>query len=80
MTKSVKNFFLFLTAFIWGMAFVAQSVAMDSISPYTFNSIRFIISGGLLFLFCLNSGRYKNINLKALIKAGVICGIVLFSA
>lgn len=80
MTKSVKNFFLFLTAFIWGMAFVAQSVAMDSISPYTFNSIRFIISGGLLFLFCLTSGRYKNINLKALIKAGVICGIVLFSA
>lgn len=80
MTKSVKNIFLFLTAFIWGMAFVAQSVAMDSISPYTFNSIRFIIAALLLFLFCLFSGRYKNVNLKALIKGGAICGFVLFSA
>ena len=27
---------LFLTAFIWGTAFVAQSVGMDYIGPFTF--------------------------------------------
>lgn len=31
---------LFLTAFIWGTAFVAQSVGMDHIGPFTFNAIR----------------------------------------
>ena len=28
---------LFLTAFIWGTAFVAQSVGMDYIGPFTFD-------------------------------------------
>ena len=31
---------LFLTAVIWGTAFVAQSVGMDHIGPFTFNAIR----------------------------------------
>lgn len=62
------------------MAFVAQSVAMDAISPYVFNSIRFIISAILLCTFCFILGKYKNVNLKGLIKAGIICGIVLFLA
>ena len=32
---------LFLTAFIWGTAFVAQSVGMDYIGPFTFTCVRF---------------------------------------
>ena len=36
---------LLLTAFIWGVAFVAQSVGMDYIGPFTFNCVRSIIGG-----------------------------------
>ena len=34
---------LLLAAFIWGFAFVAQVVGMNSIGPYTFNGIRFLL-------------------------------------
>ena len=36
---------LFLTAFIWGTAFVAQSVGMDYIGPFTFTCVRSLIGG-----------------------------------
>lgn len=36
---------LFLTAFIWGTAFVAQKSGMDTISPVAFNGIRTVIGG-----------------------------------
>ena len=39
---------LLLTAFIWGVAFVAQSVGMDYIGPFTFNCVRSIIGGMVL--------------------------------
>ena len=39
---------LLLTAFIWGVAFVAQSVGMDYIGPFTFNCVRSIIGGIVL--------------------------------
>ena len=39
---------LLLTAFIWGVAFVAQSVGMDYIEPFTFNCVRSIIGGIVL--------------------------------
>ena len=41
-----KNLFiLFLTAFIWGTAFVAQSVGMDHIGPFAFNAVRSYVGG-----------------------------------
>ena len=40
-TTSVRNsLLLLLTATIWGVAFVAQSVSMDYIGGFTFNAIR----------------------------------------
>ena len=39
---------LLLTAFIWGVAFVAQSVGMEYIGPFTFNCVRSIIGGLVL--------------------------------
>ena len=39
------SFLLLLTALIWGMAFVAQSVAMDSIGPWTFTCVRSFVAG-----------------------------------
>ena len=44
---------LFLAAFIWGVAFVAQSKAKDySVEPFTFNAVRNVI-GGLTLLPCI---------------------------
>lgn len=41
-----KNaFLLFMAAFIWGIAFVAQSSAAAYIRPFTFNGIRCLIGG-----------------------------------
>ena len=34
---------LLLAALIWGFAFVAQVIGMDSIGPYAFNGIRFLL-------------------------------------
>ena len=42
---------LLLTAFIWGVAFVAQSVGMDYVGPFTFNSVRNFIGTFVLLLF-----------------------------
>ncbi len=50
---SVKNpILLFLTAVIWGVAFVAQSVGMDYVGPFTFSFTRCII-GGLVLIPCI---------------------------
>ena len=46
--KIRDTIFLFLTAMIWGAAFVAQSVSMDYIGPFTFICLRSVIGG--LFL------------------------------
>ena len=43
---------LALTAFIWGTAFVAQSVGMDHLGPFTFNGVRNFI-GGIALLPCI---------------------------
>ena len=47
--RSTNNLLLALTALIWGSAFVAQSVGMDYLGPFTFNSIRSAM-GGLVLL------------------------------
>lgn len=39
---------LFLAAFIWGIAFVAQSVGMEYVGPLTFNGSRFLLGGTVL--------------------------------
>ena len=39
------SLFLLLAAMIWGCAFTAQSVASDSVGPWTFNGIRFLLAG-----------------------------------
>lgn len=40
---------LLLAALIWGVAFVAQVLGMDSVGPYTFNGVRFILGSVALF-------------------------------
>ena len=90
--KHSKNFILlFLTALIWGVAFVAQSVAMDYIGPYTFNAVRSLLGGIVLvpcvFLFGQNKKTVKDEDSSKgtavdrpgdMITGGLLCGIMLF--
>lgn len=76
---------LIITAFIWGTAFVAQSVGNDYMGPFTFNGTRCLIGALSLFLviLILERGRkggespYKR---KDLLIGGILCGILLFVA
>lgn len=84
----VKNsLILLLTAFIWGVAFVAQSVGMDYVGPYTFNCVRFLI-GGVVLIPCMaflekvnppspEEKKRRQENKKSLILGGICCGCAL---
>lgn len=76
---------LVLTALIWGMAFVAQSVGMNYIGPFTFNCIRSIM-GGLVLIPCIlffdkqekgEAKREKKEDSKTLLIGGICCGLAL---
>lgn len=67
-THKLRNtFFLFLTAMIWGTAFVAQSVSMDYIGPFTFICLRSVIGGLFLIpvIIVLDGIRKKSQNESA---------------
>ncbi|MGN0466505.1 MAG: DMT family transporter [Lachnospiraceae bacterium] len=88
MNKIQSSLILLLTASIWGIAFVAQSVGMDYVGPFTFNAVRSIIGGIVLIpcIFFLNklsekekkydSSKEKNL----LLTGGICCGIFLCAA
>ena len=67
-THKLRNtLFLFLTAMIWGAAFVAQSVSMDYIGPFTFICLRSVIGGLFLIpvIIVLDGIRKKSQNESA---------------
>ena len=43
-----QSLLLLLTATIWGVAFVSQSVGMDYVGPFTFNAARSLIGAAVL--------------------------------
>lgn len=73
----IGTIILLLAAIIWGFAFVAQSIGMDYVSPFTFNGVRLLI-GALVLLPLAIVSKYK-INKKSLIS-GLICGLFVFAA
>lgn len=83
--KSTKNIFLLaLTALIWGVAFVAQSVGMEYVGPFTFNSVRFLIGGMVLLPVVLMSRKKKGLETdsqdgksRVLVLGGLCCGLAL---
>lgn len=90
--EQIRNsLLLLLTATIWGVAFVAQSVGMDYVGPFTFNAVRSMI-GGLVLIPCIfllgkMNGQEKTTFLpetsqerKDLLVGGVFCGIFLCAA
>jgi len=82
-----QNLFPVLAAFIWGTAFVAQSVGAEIIEPFTFNAARSAI--GFLFLLVICIGlrvvnkrkfevyTYSLQYFKELLIGGICCGIAL---
>ena len=79
---------LILCTVIWGMAFVAQSVGMDHIGPFTFQAVRCFLAVIGLLPICAIADRFKKDGKtffsrwkdKGLWKAGICCGIPLFLA
>ena len=90
-----KNVVMLMTAaFIWGTAFVAQSVGMDYLGPFTFNGVRNFVGAAALLpcIWLLDRLNRRDVKDKAvkeaknpgekrdLILGGVSCGTVLFVA
>ena len=84
MTKQLKgSLSILLATIIWGSTFVAQSVGVDTIGPFSFLSIRCFLAVILLLtiLFLRNRKDFvKILTDKRLWKAGIPCGIALFAA
>lgn len=75
---------LLLTAAIWGFAFVAQSVGMDYVEPFTFTTARSLIGGTVLLPLIFYRGhavgqstRQRRLCWKAALPGGIVCGILL---
>ena len=90
MTKKKQllgSLFLLLAAFVWGVAFVAQTEGMEYVGPFTFQGSRFVIAVIVLIPVMLISdsikkkqGAYIPLTKEQKsyhIKGGIICGIVL---
>lgn len=74
---------MILATVIWGSAFVAQSVGMDLIGPFTFQAVRCILAVVflLIVLWMTNpKGFFSSWRNPKLWKAGISCGIALFAA
>lgn len=79
---------LLLAVLIWGSTFIAQSVGMDLIGPFTFQAIRCGLA--VVFLFpvslllegnkCSYAESIKKWKNPQLWKGGILCGLALFAA
>ena len=84
-----NSLLLFLTAFIWGVAFVAQSVGGDQVGCFTFNGVRSILGAVVLLpvIAFLDKQKKKELgdegfqkqkgDAKTLLVGGLCCGIML---
>lgn len=89
-TKLKSNIAILIATIIWGSTFVAQSIGMDHIGPFTFQAARCFL-GGLVLLPIIaitdnfiNRGDGKSFFSRwcdrGLWKAGLFCGLPLFVA
>jgi drug/metabolite transporter (DMT)-like permease len=80
--KLRASIMLFITAIIWGLAFVAQAAGMEHLGPYTFTVSRSFVACIFLLITHIIFKKSKIINyddnysLKRTVKGGMICGVV----
>ena len=81
-----QSLLLLLCATIWGVAFVAQSVGMDYVGPFTFNGVRSLIAVAVLFPYIkvmekvhgkAAENEQDRKSTKLLLIGGICCGIAL---
>ncbi len=84
-----NSLLLLLTAFIWGVAFVAQSVGGDQVGCFTFNGVRSILGAVVLLpvIVFLDHQKKKELgekgflaqkgDTKTLLIGGLCCGMML---
>ena len=87
--KMKNSLLLLLTSFIWGVAFVAQSVGGEAVGCFTFNGVRSLIGALVLIpvIFFLDAQKKKELgeekfqeqkgDFKTLITGGICCGVML---
>lgn len=83
--QALSSVLLLTAAIIWGFAFVAQEKLADSVPPFTVNALRSLIASAALVPVAAVIRRIQGKKLlesdpadrKKLIKAGVICGVML---
>lgn len=77
-TGQMRNsLLLLLTAFIWGAAFVAQSVGGEAVGCFTFNGVRSLIGALVLLPVIWLMDAKKKEDQKTLIMGGICCGVML---
>ena len=74
--------FLVVTAVVWGFAFVAQTAGSDYVGTFLFNGIRFVLGALSLFpvIALFEKGADDPHMKKTTLIAGLVCGVVLFTA
>lgn len=81
-SQILSHFILLLAAAIWGFAFVAQRKGMESLDPFTFNALRFIL--GAIFVQILGFFGKKPTTLSPTPqkdrKGPLLLGLLLFVA
>ncbi len=80
--KLRANLLLVLTAFIWGMAFVAQSRGMENCGPFLFNGARSLLGGTVLLpvIAVLDKSKTNAEEKNWPLLGGILCGLALFIA
>src|ERR1700749_3108650 len=86
------NLLMLVAAMIWGSAFVAQRLSLDSIGPFLFTGLRFLLGACvvLILLACLRPrvaarppaerADARSPNLTALLRDGTWLGLLLAAA
>lgn len=84
--RVISSLLLGLAAFIWGSAFVAQSVGMDYIGPFTFAAMRSFLGGFALLPVILwmdkkknkdRSSKQSDRSRKMIFVGGICCGTAM---
>ena len=87
--KVLSKCALFRTARLWGLSCVAQKAGMEFVGPFRFNCARSILGGISLIPFIFiakflkedkRTPKHKHHQHLILTRAGISCGLALFTA